>query len=54
MSHCSYNIISINEHYTYSAPIRGLISAPPIPVGLRGVQRNPVESGGVKFGREAC
>ena len=39
---------------TGQPPIGGLISAPPIPVGFRSFQWNPVESGGVEFGRKAC
>ena len=33
---------------------RGLYSAPLIPAGIRSFLRNPVDSGGMKFGRKAC
>jgi hypothetical protein len=33
---------------------RGLISAPQIPEGVTRLRRSPVESGGLKIGREAC
>ena len=32
----------------------GLYSAPLIPAGIRSFLRNPVDSGGMKFGRKAC
>jgi hypothetical protein len=32
----------------------GLISAPLIPEGVTGLRRSPVESRGLKIGREAC
>ena len=34
--------------------IGGLYSAPLIPAGIRSFLRNPVDSGGMKFGRKAC
>jgi len=34
--------------------IRGLISAPLIPAGFRGLRRSPAESGGLKIGRGPC
>jgi hypothetical protein len=48
-----YSLVAAMSKAGYLAAhvVRGLISAPPIPVGLRGVRRNP---GGVKFGRKAC
>ncbi|EDR03928.1 uncharacterized protein LACBIDRAFT_306615 [Laccaria bicolor S238N-H82] len=36
------------------AHLRGLISAPLIPAGFRSFLRIPVDSGGMKFSREAC
>ncbi|EDR11753.1 uncharacterized protein LACBIDRAFT_323917 [Laccaria bicolor S238N-H82] len=38
----------------WSSSAGGLISAPLIPAGIRSFLRIPVDSGGMKFGREAC
>ena len=38
----------------FTRPDRGLISAPLIPAGFRGLRRSPAESGGLKIGRGPC